>query len=258
MAGIEITSSADGWAAARGHEPAGSLRAVVTPDDRRFVFFADCHDDAYGPLVAAAAGQLDGELHTMVDEADGPALRRAAELGFTVARHEHHYLVPTDPARHRLLDATPPPGFDLVSAADADLGLLRALDEAVRADIPGSDGWRWRRLADFRDETFGFGFDPATYLVAVERRTGAHVGLVRVWMNPECPRLGCVGVLPALRRTRITRALLGTVAHVLHERGHPAVTAEIATTNRASLALVARSGATRTGGTYVLVRPPDR
>jgi hypothetical protein len=50
--------------------------------------------------------------------------------------------------------------FQLLSAADADLGRFRELDEILREDIPGSAGWRWTDDG-FREETFSFGFNPA-------------------------------------------------------------------------------------------------
>lgn len=74
-------------------------------------------------------------------------------------------------------------------------------------------------------------------------------------MRLEGPRLGCIGVLPAFRRTRVTAALLGTVFRVLVERGHPEVRAEIDAANRPAIALAARAGAVHTADAYTLVLP---
>lgn len=253
MTDVQVTGSTDRWEARVGEESAGTLRAVVRPDDRCFLFFGDCGRPAFGPLLAAATTALDRDLYTVVDDSDEAGLRTLAELGFVVQQREVRYRIPTDPAQYGLGDAASAPGIDLISAADADIPRLQALDEALRQDIPGTDGWRWQS-EDFHDETFADpAFDPATYLVAVDRSSGAYVGLLRIWMNPTGPRLGCLGVLPAYRRTRVTRALVARLAHVLHGRGEAEVVTEIATTNRAAQALVARREPSRIGSASQLV-----
>ncbi|MGH3679071.1 MAG: GNAT family N-acetyltransferase [Natronosporangium sp.] len=247
---LTVTGGVDRWEAVRaGDQPAGVLRAWVRPDQRCQVWFRDCHPDAYGPLVSAAVAELDRDLFT---EADEPSLPGLVGLGFTVWRREHRYRIPTGAVARPNLPA--PSDVDLVSAGQADLDRLRRLDDALRQEIPGSDGWRWSP-EEFREETFSTGFDPATYRVAVERGTGGYVGLLRVWLRPEGPRLGCIGVLPAFRRTRVTAALLGTVFRVLVERGHPAIRAEIDAANRPANALAARAGAVHTADAYTLVLP---
>lgn len=253
MTGLVITGSTDHWQAVAAASTIGELRALTRPDGRCFLVFVDCRDDAYGALVAVAAAELRRDLYAVVDEDDERARQRLTDLGFAVHRHEHVFRIATDPSRYGLNHATPPTGFSLISAAEVDLERLRALDEALRQDIPGTDGWRWT-LDGFREQTFGSDFDPATYLVAVEQRTGAYVGLIRVWMNPTGPRLGCLGVLPAFRRTRVTRILVGAAAKVLHDRGHPHVVTEISADNRPALALLTSRDAIRIGGTYELVR----
>jgi len=251
-----VTGSADRWQARVGARTIGTLHAVTRPDRRCFVIFDDCRDDAYGPLLAAASAELDRDLYTTVDEDDRPALRRLTGLGFTIHRHEHNYRIVTDPARYGLTDVPLPSGVDLISAADADLDRLRELDDALRQDIPGTDGWRWDPEG-FREQTLGGSdFDPALYVVAVDRGTGAYVGLLRVWMTRAGPRLGCLGVLPAFRRTRVTGALVAAVATTtLHDRGHREVVTVISADNRAANALLDRRAAVRSGGTYELVRP---
>jgi len=251
VARIEAPGSAGRWQATAGGDPVGELRAVLRPDRRCFVFFAGCRDDAYRPLLGAAQAALGRDLYTVVEEDDRPARQRFAALGFTECRHERVFRVPIEPRPLRRGVALPP-GVELVSAADADLDRLRELDDALRQDIPGSSGWRWD--ADgFRAETLCPELDPASYLVAVEVRTGRYLGLLRVWMNRAGPRLGCLGVLPAYRRTRITAALVAAVAAALHHRGHGEVVTEISADNHAANALLARRSAVRVGGSYELV-----
>lgn len=61
---------------------------------------------------------------------------------------------------------------------------LRALDDELRQDVPGIDGWRWDE-AGFRAETYDSpAYDLATYLVAVRRDGRGCAGLARVCNQP--------------------------------------------------------------------------
>lgn len=254
MATVDVAGGGDRWEARDGPEPIGVLRAVTRPDHRTILSFQGCRDDAYAPLLVRAVAELERpRLYTSVAERDEAGLRRLGDLGFVVSRRDHHYRVPVDPARFRLPDSPLPPGIVLISAAEADLDRLRLLDDALRNDTPGADGWRWSP-SEFREETFSDGFHPATYQVAVEDRTGAYVGLARLWMKSAGPRFGFVGVLPPWRRARVTYALLSTVFREVGRQGHREVAGEVDATNRASNAIATRAGAIRIGGSYELVR----
>jgi hypothetical protein len=77
-------------------------------------------------------------------------------------------LVPTGPDQTHLAAGALPAGMSLVSADAVDEDGLRLLDEALRQDVPGSDGWV-NDPQEFREYTFSeWRFDPATYLVAVD------------------------------------------------------------------------------------------
>ena len=248
MSHIMVDGGGGRWEAYDGGQRVGVLRAGTRPDRRTHVAFQDCRDDAYAPLLAHAATDLTGDLHTSVDERDYAGMRQLGDLGFTLRRIEHRYRVPVDPARLRLRPVVAPAGIDLVSAADADLDRLRVLDDTVRHEVPGSEGWRWSP-EEFREETISDGFDPRTYLVAVERDTGTYVGLMRLWMKQAGPRFGLIGVLPSWRRSRVTYALLSAVLAEVHRRGWRDAEAEIDAANHASNAI-----AVRVGGSCVLVR----
>jgi RimJ/RimL family protein N-acetyltransferase len=153
-----------------------------------------------------------------------------------------------------LASARLPTGLRVLSAADADVDALRALDELLREDIPGSDGWV-NDPQEFVEYTFHpRHFDPAPYLVAVEDANGQYAGLVRVWNDPGQRQLGMIAVVTAHRRRGVARALIAAAFEPLHDLGVTAVSAEVDVTNAASQRLMSSMGARRTGGTVELIR----
>jgi ribosomal protein S18 acetylase RimI-like enzyme len=242
------------WRAFDGDEVAGDVSAWLRPDSRCQLFFDMWRPDALGSLTDAVAGDLRRDLYVTLDDGELDALEAAVAAGFTEHRRESYYRIPTDTAMTALARARMPPGLDVLSAANADLNRLRLLDEALRQDVPGSSGWRWTQK-DFERETFGRGFDPATYLVAVARDTGEYAGLVRVWMNREGARLGLIAMLAPFRRSGAASALLRLVFEVLRARGVASVTCEADDANVPSVSLLSTLGARRYGGSVELIRP---
>jgi RimJ/RimL family protein N-acetyltransferase len=212
------------------------MRAFVRPDGRRFV---------RDPDAASLAG-IAGDVYCTVEEADAePYLT----LGFAVHRREGRYRIPTAAT---LLE--PVPGVRFLSADEVEELRLRLLDDELRQDVPGTDGWRWDE-AGFREETYDERyFDARTYLVAVEEAKGGYIGIARVWMNPVLPRLGFIGVRRAYRRRGIAQALITQVLTELAKRGVNEVSTEIDDTNVASRRLLERFGAQRTGTVLELIR----
>jgi ribosomal protein S18 acetylase RimI-like enzyme len=209
-------------------------------------------------LISAVAGDLRQDLYTMVDEDDEEGLRDWEAAGFTIVRREHNYLVPTVADRAMLAAAALPAGMSLVAADAVDEDGLRLLDEELRQDVPGADGWI-NDPQEFREYTFDERhFDPATYLVAVDDVGQAYAGLARVWNNLGRPRLGLIGVTPRYRRRGLAKVLLAAVFAPLRERGVSEVAAEVDVANVASNALLAKFGARRVGGRIELVRRAPR
>jgi GNAT superfamily N-acetyltransferase len=241
------------WRALDGADVVGAITAFLRPDNRWFAWFDSCRADAYRPLVAAVAGNVGSDLYATADEDDAEAAARFIDLGFAQSRREGIYLIPTDPGRTGLADVAVPGETVIISAASADEDDLRLLDDALRQDVPGNDGWAWDP-GDFHAETFGDDFDPATYLVAADTSGGGYIGLARIWIGPGTPRLGLIAVLPSYRRRDVARALLARAFGVLHVRGQAEVTAEIDDTNTASLTLLGGIGARRKGGTAEFVK----
>jgi ribosomal protein S18 acetylase RimI-like enzyme len=217
-------------------------RVLLRPDGRRILLTRARTRSQVAAAVASARREHPGaELFVTSDAADVELLAALRDNGFGECLRELHVRVPTDPSWHGLARDLTPDGVRLVHVEDVDLDALRRLDEEIREDIPGSDGWRWT-LEGFSAEISGDDYDPALYRVAQEVDGGALVGLVRVWVRRGGPRLGCVGVLPPWRRTRLTWALLRSVAVELHRRGETTVVAEVSDRNTASLGLLARRG----------------
>ena len=204
--------------------------AVRRPDGRWFV--RSPHDDEPGV-----------DLYANVDENE---LAPYVQRGFVVHRRENLYLVPTETVAR----VEPPAGVELVTVDRVDENRLRELDDELRQDVPGAEGWRWD-AAGFRAELSSDGFDPSVYLVAVH--DDEYIGIARVWMRRPTPRLGFVGVSRPYRRRGVALALLSRVLGVLASRGIPDVTTEIDETNTASRGLFEGLGARRVGGSVELV-----
>jgi GNAT superfamily N-acetyltransferase len=240
------------WRAFNGPEMVGAVTAFLRPDDRWFVTFDVRQEESYQPLLGAVAANTGSDLYVAVDETDEHALETFTGLGFTVNRRESNVLIPTDPQITGLHAADEPEGIVIISAVDAYEDQLRLLDDALRQDVPGTAGWKWDP-GDFHDETFGSDFDPAAYLIAVDKESGEYLGLVRVWDGPGRPRLGLIAVLRPYRRRGLASVLLARAFRAVHERGKTEVTAEVDDTNTPIRSLLMRLGARRIAGTVELV-----
>ena len=248
------------WCALDGDLVAGEVTARVRPDARCYLFFDAWQSAAYAPLTEAAARDFRRDLYVSLDDGEYDALDACGAAGFTVHRRESYYRVPADPAVTGLTGARLPAGLDVISAADADIDRLRELDDALRQDVPGSDGWRWE-AEEFQAQTFSpYFLDPATYLIAVVQATGEYAGLARIWKNRAGPRLDLVGVRASYRRRGVARALLSRAFAVLSARGEASVVAEADDANVAAISLLTALGARRYGGSVELIRrhPPGR
>jgi GNAT superfamily N-acetyltransferase len=227
---------------------------MCRPNQRWYVSLDSWRDDAYQPLLAAVSRDIQQDLYAVISDFDDGQLDRLQSLGFTVGRREDEYRVPTNPAVTGLGEARFPAGLHAISAADADVGALRLLDDLLREDVPGAEGWV-NDPQEFAAYTFDpRHFDPGTYLVAVDGTTGTYAGLVRVWNDPGVRMLGLIAVTRACRRRGVARALLAAAFGPLHRQGVSEVAAEVDVTNDASSTLLRSLGAHRVGGSVELVR----
>lgn len=232
----------DVWEATRnGSAPPVTLRTLRRPDGRTQLFVDSGRDrDAVAALLSLVRAAVPGELVQQVDDDDEAAIAASRSAGFHPGRTELTVEVVLDDDRLRRLARTvAQAGVDLIGAADADLPRLRALDETIRADVPGSDGWTWTPEGFVR-ETFGDDFDPETYRVAVDPASGEYLGLLRVWMKPDGPKVGCLGVRRDRRGTRVAAVLAADVFATVLARGESTVTADVDDTNRSVLGVIGR------------------
>jgi GNAT superfamily N-acetyltransferase len=240
------------WDATLAGAPAGRMRGLRRPDGRLFLYHRDTSPESLAALLDAAIATTADDLYLEVAEAAPPAV--LTNRGFTVHRREQHYRVPTDVSRAPLGRHQAPPGYHILSAAEADLDRLRLLDDALRQDVPGTSGWRNDPATFAADLHADPAYDPETYLIAADS-TGAYAALVRVWIRPAEPRLGLIATLPEHRRQGLAAALITQAFGVVHGRGHPTLTCAVDATNTASTALMQALAAAPTTTTLELLRP---
>lgn len=215
------------------------MGAVQRPDGAWLIRLPAEHVEMWGSLLEIASTDICGAM--LVSRPADEDVRAESELrraGFTPLRQETVWRIPvagllakpTVSTRHQIVS---------VSALDADA--VAELDNNIRRDIPGTEGWVGTG-ADLTASLDDPEFDPALYRVARHTVTGSLDGLIRVWNRSPEPRLGCIGVTRPWRRTRLALALVQGIAQTLHVRGVTHITAETDTTNRDSYVMARRQG----------------
>jgi ribosomal protein S18 acetylase RimI-like enzyme len=234
------------WLAWDGGQVTGVLEVWHAPDGRVRLWFGKSRPQTHAALTMA----IEPACHVTVDRGEVSVIEALTGAGFAELRQENEYEIPVAAA-----DAPVPAGLRIITADQTELEPLMLLDCAIRADIPGADGWQ-PDPAWFRVETYdSAAFDPQAYLVALD---GAdYVGLARIWLRSAGQahrRLGCVGVLAGYRRRGLARALVARALAPLAAAGETAITAEADTTNIGSHTLLTGFGGRVTGGTVELYR----
>ena len=149
------------------------------PDDRAFVAADAWLEPVTRALLDAVAADVPGDLHTLAGEDDADQLALLAAAGYAVVRREDEFVIPVGPA----LAATAgpvPDGATIVPADEKESDRLARLDERLRQDVPGSDGWV-NDPAEFREYTFAAALRPPALPGRRRRRRvrGAGPGLAR-------------------------------------------------------------------------------
>jgi GNAT superfamily N-acetyltransferase len=250
---VVITRVADGqWHALDDDLVAGRGYAEHRPDGRLFVSIDAWHDATFDRLAGAMLAELPAPLYTVVDEADVGLTACWRRAGFTIRRREWEYVVPTDPRVTGLGEVLPPPGVTIVPAGQADEGLLRAVDRAIRDEVGAAAGWQSMPAEVLPCPEGVTIIDPSKYAVAVA--PDRYLGLIRVVPVTRQPRIGLVAVRAGEQRRGIARALLAHALGTLHRSGFAAAWAEIHESNRAASALFGGIGARPVSSNLELVR----
>jgi GNAT superfamily N-acetyltransferase len=231
---------------------------LLRPDGRLLVRTEGAWTSETAAGAAAVARKVGAPALAHIGEEDAGERTALVAAGFVESRREAVITFSVEQALEGLRGAGLPEGVELRSAVDVVEDELRLLDNELRQDVPGSSGWR-STSEEFRDHTFtDLAFDPRTYLVAMDGASGEHLGLVRVWMNPQGPRLGFLGVRREHRRRGIGSALLASALRAVRATGATEVTTEYDLTNGASTAIAERIGGRQTGVTVELVFEPEQ
>ena len=240
------------WLAIRNGAAVAAVSTWLRPDDRMFLHFVG-HDGAFGPLGEMAGETLGRPVHAIVDTASREGVDSLQRAGFEPEVASEAFEIRFDAALAWLRRAWVPAGFRIVAADAVDEDRLFDLDNTLRRDTPGTDGWRGDREW-FREEfTESPPFDPTAYLVAIHE-CDDYAGLVRIWRNPSGPRLGLIGVIPKYRNTTIAAALLAQALTAAATWGFDTFTTETSLSNRVIHPRMARLGAERTGAFIQVVR----
>ena len=244
------------WIAVHQGEAVAAVSTWRRPDDRTFLYFVGPDRAAYSLLTDAVVEALGQTAHTFADAGDGELVDALRSAGFKVELVEEGFRIRFDEVLARFRRAWVPSGLSIHSANAVDEDRLFALDNTLRQDTLGTDGWQGDRDW-FHDELAESPpFDPSAYLVAVNDRTGDHVGLVRIWRNPTGPRFGLIGVVPQYRTTTIAGALLRRALLAASQWGHETFTAETSPSNPTIYRRLSRLGAESLGQFYQMVRNP--
>ncbi|MFE6942094.1 GNAT family N-acetyltransferase [Streptomyces chartreusis] len=249
---VMITRVADRqWHALEDDLVVGRGYAKHRPDGRLFVSIDAWHDAAFDRLAEAMPAALPAPLYTVVDEADVELTAGWRRAGFTTRRREWEYAVPTDPRVTGLDEVLPPPGVTIVPAGQADDGLLRAVDRAIRDEVEATIG-RQSMPAEVIPRPEGDTIvDPSKYAVAAT--PDRYLGLIRV-VTVNRPRIGLVAVRAGEQRRGIARSLLAHALGTLHNSGCTEAWTEVHESNRPATALLEGIGARPMSSNLELVR----
>ncbi|WP_233611237.1 N-acetyltransferase [Amycolatopsis sp. WAC 01376] len=247
-----ITRVADRhWHALDDDRVVGRGYAEHRPDGRLFVCVDAWREATFDRLAEAMVAELPEPLYTVVDEADVELTACWRRAGFTIRRREWEYAVPTDPRTTGLEETLPPSGVTIVPAGQADEGLLRAVDRAIRDEVEATAGWQSMPAEVIPRPDGDTIIDPSKYAVAAT--PDRYLGLIRV-VTVNRPRIGLLAVRTVEQRRGIARALLAHALGTLHRAGFAEAFAEVQEPNHAASALFEGIGARPMNSNLELVR----
>lgn len=246
------------WMAVHQGEAVAAVTTWWRPDDRTFLYFVGPNRAAYSLLTDAVVDALGQTVHTFADAGDGELVDALRSAGFEVELVEEGFRIRFDEALARLRRVWVPSGLSIHPADTVDEDRLFILDNTLRSDTLGTDGWQGDRAWFHEELVESPPFDRSAYLVAVDNRNGEYVGLVRIWRNSTGPRFGLIGVVPQYRNTTIVGALLQRALQAASEWGHDTFTAETSPCNVTIYERMSRVGAESLGQFNQMVRRNPR
>lgn len=242
------------WIAVAGGKGCGEASASRGPDLKTRVRL-DCRDAAArAPLARAVAADLSGTLYATVDGSEVVMRSAFTAAGFVVEYTDDVYQA--EFARVPSLRAsTNVRGFSFMTADRAHTRSWFTLDNTLRQDVRGLDGWRGDLKWFAEENQQSPHFDPAAYVIAVDDANGEYAGLCRFWNGPDGKvRLGMLGVLRQYRGLGLGAALLVAAAGPASRWGSPTFTGETYRGAEAMCALWKSLGAAVVGSKLTLVR----
>jgi len=229
------------WHALEDDQVVGRAHTTRRSDGRLFVSVDTWHEAVFRHLAGAMLKELPRPVFTVLDEEDTDLTAAWLMAGFSIERRELGYAVPTDPGVTGLDGALVPANVTIIPAGEADEVSLRALYNALRAEIDATVGWRTMPVEVVPRPEGPTAADLPQFVVAAHG--SEYVGLLRLATVTRQPRIGLLAVRAAHRRRGIGRALLAHTLNDLHRRGTPSAWAEVNEGNAAASALFEGVGA---------------
>lgn len=242
------------WFAQEGGRALGAVLTWLRPDDRLFLMFKVNDVRAYRPLVDAVDSALGRSYSTMLEAAETDRVAALQQCGFEVEMVAERFRITFSEVLGLLERAWVPTGYEIWSITDVDERKAFELDNAIRNLVPGTDGW-YGDAAWFHDELNSPEFAADAYLIAIDQATGDHVGLLRIWRNPDGPRLGLIGVLPEHRSKPLAAALLKQGLHAASGWGYDSFLTETSPSNPHTFPRMKKLKSEQLGGFVQLTRP---
>ena len=241
------------WLAVDANVAIAAVDVRLRPDDRQFLSFRGSDIRSRPDLARAAGDGVSGVVFVNVDAEDHAAVSAFTAQGFSIESAASRVRISFSSVLSRLRRAWLPNGFRIRSAAAVDEDRLFILDNELRHDVPGLDGWRGNREW-FHDElTDAPPFDAAAYLVA-EGSDCSYEGLVRIWRNPEGPHLGLIGVRRTHRGTPLAAALMLHGLGAASTWGFETFTADVSDSNGSVQPILTRVGTEELSRSCLMIR----
>ena len=240
------------WRATDDTRVLGQADATERPDGRIFISIDAWNDIAFDHLAAAMLTDLQGPLHTIVDESDSDLLVSWKRHGLVPRRRELEFRVPTSHQAVRDALASPPAGITLVPFGMANEQQLDELDCRIRREVDAASGWHTMPVEVLPSPDRRTVIDPARYAIA--ERDNRYIGLLRVAGRPRQPRLGLLAIRAEEQGRGVGRILLAFALDSLRENGVEAATTEVDQTNEIAVRLLEGFGAQHTGTARELER----